>query len=180
MDAYELHDGRFIQERAVTTGAAELVAPSAVVPDGKVWTILGAYVTCSANETKKYWFAINATGSGRPIPVTRPVDAAIANATYQYFPLVTEGLELRMYPGQYLCAFRDSATAGSTLTLVIRYIETDLPFYSYEEPQKKVVRSQAAHGSVYRSSGGISSAPGGGGTGVDGGGGGHGHGGQPI
>lgn len=176
-EAYDLHEARLLQTRNISSAAGALSVAAGPVPAGKVWTIRAGSYNPSVTETKVvWWFIYNALSMSFPISV--PV--SIALGTTIGFPLLTDGMEIKLYPGEYIEAGRESATAGSTMSIAISFIESDLPYYSYEEPQRKVVKSQVAHGSVYRSSGGISSAGGGGGTGVDGGGGGHGHGGQPI
>lgn len=175
-EAYELHEARFVQEKVNTSAANGLTTNIGPVPAGKVWTLLAGYLMPSTAETKTVWFVIS--GQSSSYPVTVPATIALSNVIP--FPLLTDGMELKMYPGQQLRAYRDSATAGSTISMGIEFIESDLPYYAYEEPQNKVVRKVAQHGSVYRSSGAISPG-GGGGVGPGGhGGGGGGGGSQPV
>jgi len=179
MDAWDLHEARLIQEIAVTSGANALSVYSALVPAGKVWSILGAACFPSVTETRTFWFAI----SGRSLTlfaITRPQSFAFTTAVNQQIPCLTEGMEIKLFPGERIYAFRDVATAGSTISLVCRYVESDLPFYAYKEPQKEITRAKLRHGSVYRSSGGISPS---GGGGISGGGhppGGGGGGSEPV
>jgi uncharacterized membrane protein YgcG len=152
-EAYELHEGRYIQEYVVSSAANAVLLQGNIVPAGKVWTILSACYFPSAAETKIIEYSVIARSSSRnaiSIPVSILLDATMR------LPLLTEGMELKIFPGESLYVARDSATAGSTMTLIVRFIEADLPFYAYEEPQKKVVKVSQKHGSVYRSGGGIS------------------------
>jgi uncharacterized membrane protein YgcG len=170
MDAYELHEARLLQQYTQTTAANALYGGSPVVPAGKVWTILSAAYNPSVSETQVVWFSIYNSQSTRTYPITVPLSMALT--TVIPHAGLTEGMEIKLYPGEALWIQRGAATAGSTMSFAMRYIETDLPFYSYEEPQNKVVRQVQKHGSVFRRSGGIS--PGG-----SGGGSGEGHGGVP-
>jgi uncharacterized membrane protein YgcG len=162
-DAFELHDAHFISDRAITSGAGALTITGPTVPAKKVWTILGASYSPSVAETRTVcWFIV--TRAATYIAISFPTAILLPPGNW---PLLTQGMELKLFPGEALYVNRDVATAGSTITLAIRYIETDLPFYSYEEPLKKVVKAAARHGSVYRSSGGISTGGGSGGGGHD-------------
>lgn len=141
MDFYETKDVRFKQERQTTSAAGALVVAVGPVPAGKVWTILEAKGTNNVGaggETQYVWFAINSRGSGNNYPVTRPVQQLIDNTVSQFFPLLTEGMELQLHEGDSLAFFRAAATAGSTINLNIRFIESDVPLYTYEEPQIKL------------------------------------------
>ncbi len=177
MDAYELHEARFVQEYAATSAANGLTLDTPVVPAGKVRTIISASLGPSVNETQVVGFQIIGRSTYQHT-VTVPVSIALTVA--YMFPFLTEGMECKLFPGEKLRAFRGAATAGSTISLNVRFIESDLPFYSYEEPLNKVVKAGQKHGSQYRSSGGISI--GGGGASGSGGpsGGGGGHSGEPI
>ncbi len=178
MDAYDLHEGRFLQSRGAASAANGVSVSVGPVPAGKVWTFLAGAYHPSATETKTaYWLIYNAI-TGEEFPVTQPV--AIALGPLIPLPLVTMGMEIKLFPGEFLFVRRDSATAGSTMDIHTRLIETDLPYYAYEEPQNKVVRKVQQHGQVYRSSGAISQT-GGGSPGPSGhGGGGGGGGSEPV
>jgi uncharacterized membrane protein YgcG len=173
VDAYELHEARLIQERTSSSGAGDLQLDGASVPAGKVWTILSARYNPDVAETRTVHFRVV---SSRAIAYTVTVPVAIALSTLILMPLVTEGMELKLFPGELLRCMRDAATAGSVMNLYIRLIESDLPFYAYREPLKPVVNQARKHGAVYRSSGGISTGGSGGtptsGHGAEGGGGG--------
>ena len=171
-EAYGLHDGRFVQEKSVQSAAVATQLQLAPVPADKVWTIIqGAYFPDIA-ETRTVQFLV-ITKSTWEYAISNP--AAVALGPNIRLPVVTEGLELKLFPGDSLRIRRDAATALSTMIMGIRYIETDLPYYSYEEPLKKVVRVAQRRGSTYRSTGSISEAggapPSGHGGGGEGGGG---------
>lgn len=167
MDAYELHEARLLQLTQATSAAGAVSVSIGPVPAGKIWTILHASYVCSHAETKSWYFSVYRSTFPCAMAVTRPAALAVI-ATWPN-PMLTEGLEIKLYPGEYLFVTRDSATAGSTMQIAARYIETDLPFYSYDEPQNKVMRSVQKHGSTYRASGAISPAGGGVGPGGHGG-----------
>lgn len=162
MDAYLFHDARFITELVSVSAANALTVALGPVPIGKTWTVLSGRYTPSAAETQQVWWGLYSP-SGVLYPVTQVVSIALSSVIP--FSLVTEGMELKLFPKEYLTINRAVATAGSTMSVFARVIETDLPYYSYEDPQKKVVYQLRRHGSVYRSSGGISQSGGGGGTG---------------
>ena len=172
MDAYEIHDGRFLVTETNISAADALVLETTVCPVNRVRTyILGSY-TPSATETRTVHFCLMAL-SGNIFSITQPV--AIALGALVRLPLLTMGMELKLFPGDKLRIYRDVATAASTMTLVTRYFETDLPYYSHVEPQRKVVSQVLRHGSIYRGGGGGGGGgplPGGGhGSGEGGGGG---------
>lgn len=144
-DAYDIHEGRFIQERTYTSAANDLIVGSGTVPTGKVWTLLSASYYPSVSETQDVFFSVLSRASV-DYPVTFPRNIALSTSIKE--PLLTEGLEMKLFPGELLRGHRGAATAGSTITIEIRYIESDLPYYAYTEPQKsvtqkKVQRSQA-------------------------------------
>jgi len=169
-EAYELHEGRFLQELSVAAGVGGLTCALGPVPRGKIWTIIFGFLSPSVAETKTVWYQVSNVSNS--FPVTVPMSIALSLA--MVYPLLTNGMELKLYQGQILRGYRDSATAGSNFYMGILYVETDLPYYSYDEPLKKIVKQAQAHGSVYRSSGGVSIGGGmpGGGHGGEGGGGG--------
>jgi len=158
MDAYELHEARLIQEATKTSAANALYLLGTVVPAGKVWTILAAAYSPAVVETKVVqWSVVGKSGWQYAIQIPQSF-AAIAALT-RTFPLITEGLELKLYPGECLRIDRDSATAGSQMTIYYRFIETDLPLYEYIEPQERK-RQDAVRSSVIRQLGGGSPAAG--------------------
>lgn len=176
MDAYDLHEIRLVQESYNGSAVDGLSVAIGPVPSGKVWTILSANLWPSVAETRTVFFGITGR-SGNNFAVTVP--GAIALSSSIRYPLVSEGMEIKLGPGEYIVGYRDVATAGSTLYARIRFIESDVPYYSYEEPLKKVVRAWQKKGSIYRAGGGPT-GPGGGGGGESSEGGGVGGGGEPV
>jgi hypothetical protein len=164
-EAYDLHEARFIQYLSYTTAVNGTLVLLGPVPSGKVWTILSGSLYPSVNETQSFWWGIR-NPAGTYFQITTPTSLNLnTGATAFGCPILREGMEIKLYPGEYLTGHRSSNTAGSTLSGYIRFIESDLPFYSYSEPLKKVVEASKTHGSVYRNTGGIST----GGSGTSGG-----------
>jgi hypothetical protein len=159
-EAWDLHDGRLIQELISVSAADALSVTSSVVPPGRVRTILNVTYWPSALETRTIFFNIRRP-NGSNFPFTRPF--SIALSTILWCPGLTEGLELKLFPGESLQVFRDVATAASTMNIVARYIETDLPYYEYLEPQKKVIKQLQRRGTVGNIIYGRGAAPAGGG-----------------
>lgn len=152
-DAWTIHEARFIQLSQVTSAANATTISSAAVPNGKVWTILAGGYYPDAPETR--YIATNvATAGGSSYPIAYPVTLLLN--TVARFPIVTEGMELKLFPGEYIYITRDVATAGSIMILQLRYVETDLPYYAYEEPLNKVVQTSQKHGSAYRAGAAVS------------------------
>jgi uncharacterized membrane protein YgcG len=168
-EAYEIHEGRLIQEVVVQSAANALSVFLPAVPVGIVRTMLQGSFYPSVAETRTVYFAIQSrTGSQFPITVPQ----TIALSTVILFPALTQGLEIKLWPGDLLCAFRDVATAGSTCLVRARFIDNDLPYYSYEDPLKKVIDQPQKHASIFRGGGGAAGGGGGGGGRPAGGGGG--------
>lgn len=150
-DAYEIHEGRYVQFAVSQSAANALVVLSTYgVPAGKIWTIIGAGYYPSVSETKTCAFGIY--NDGRVYPVTLADSWAYIGNTNLALAALREGMELKLYPGDYLFVARDSATAGSVMNLNFRYIESDLPPYRYTDPQSQVVRRVAGHSGNLRSS----------------------------
>jgi hypothetical protein len=141
-EAYEVHDGQFIQTVSATSAADALLIGIPGVPAGKVWTLLRAYLTTSAAETQDYWFAI--LSQGRYYPITAPVEATINSAISRAFPCLREGMEIKLFQDERIYAFRDVATAGSTISCYASIIENDLPFYVEKDKHAERERKQRA------------------------------------
>lgn len=153
MDAYDLHEGRLIQSNVVTSAANATSVQIPAVPAGKIHTILQLTYYPSAAETKTAYFGLAGAGCPDTFALSQPQQIALSNSLR--LPLVREGMELKLWPGQYALALRDSATAGSTMTLLVMFIESDLPYYAYEEPQKRVIAQKFRRSSqIIRSGGG--------------------------
>lgn len=162
-DAYEVFEGRYINYVVITSAADALNAALPAVPRGVVRTILGAHLTASVSETRYFWFSVMDPGGNFLMPVSLPINQLITPAVNQHFPFLKEGMEIKLFPGEVFYGFRSAATAGSTMTLAVRYIDAQLPIYEQYEPQ--VRRAQIKR----RSDGQKISSGGGGSTGGEGG-----------
>lgn len=158
-DAYEVHDGQFIQLAANGSVANALSIQLPAVPSGKVWTFLSAFLTVNVAETQDFWFSISSMGFA--FPVTIPVQFALAPAVGENFPLVREGMELKLWQGEQLFANRSAATAGSSITVIARYIETDMAFYREADKYKELRRKTGGPLQFWRSRA-VASTPAGG------------------
>lgn len=136
-DGYELSDCRFVQYRAVVSAADAHYAGLDPVPTGKIWNVLSASISSSANDTQTYWFAIRGKDTIY-YPVTKPASSTITPSLSEFVPMLSEGMEIKLYPGEALYAYRLDHAVGSSIILYCRYIETDLPLYDYVEPQEKL------------------------------------------
>lgn len=146
-DAYSVYEARYVAEYTATSAANDLLISGPSTPRNKVRTIRFARVNCSVAETQNYWFGV-VTAASVVYPVTAPASVSIAPAVSQYYPMLREGMELKLYPGEYLRAYRAAATAGSTISLNIVYIESDLPIYEQYEPQlrRAIIRRSSSPG----------------------------------
>jgi len=104
----------------------------------------------SVAETQDFWFSI-LTRDGKYFPVTIPAEASVDTATNRYYPMLREGMELKLFPGESLVGYRDDATAGSSIYVYARFIASDLPYFQYREPLKPVTRKASEHGRAFAS-----------------------------
>jgi len=158
-DAYSLTESRFILHKYAVSVANDHINLIGPVPKGKIWSILSAIGMTSADDTQDYWFGIYVTGVIN-YSITRPEQHIFDVSEANWLPLLREGMEIKLFPGEYLSFSRDGHVAGSTISMWARIIETDMPLYVYDEPQ--IVRRQAAAASTLRTmlGGGRASAPG--------------------
>jgi len=168
--AYDLHELRFAQTRQVTSAANSLVVNCHVVPANKLWTILAGRYFPDASETRTV--SVSKETMGGTLPIRIP--ASIALSISVFYPIVTEGNQVVLLPGEYLKVERDVATAGSTMTLTIQIVESDLPTMKYHDPQKLLSQDRRKRGFASASILGSTAAAMGGhaGEGGEGGGGG--------
>lgn len=171
-EAYELFHGRYLSEALASSGADGLTAGVGPVPTGNVWTITAAELYPSVNETRIYHFSVKSR-TANIFAISVPLSIALTSS--RGLPLLSQGMELKLFPGESLMATRDAATAGSSMFIRARYIETVLPYFTHEEPLKKVIVRPQQHGQMFAGPG----TGGGGGGGVSGGGGGRGGRGEP-
>lgn len=143
-DAYEIHDAQFLQVLSVTSAADALAISLPSVPAGKVWTFLSAYVNCSVAETQIYWFGIQNPNYPGHFPVTVPASRLITPAVYSFYPMVNEGMEIKVFQNESLVVRRAAATAGSTISISGRFIENDMPFYQELEKHANRIRFRRA------------------------------------
>lgn len=151
-DAYEVYEARFLMEGGPITSAANATTIDGLTcPANRVWTILSASYNPSVAETQTVLFYI-LSRSGIYYPITQPVSIALSGTIL--FPLVREGMELKIFPGEKIGAFRGAATAGSTMTIAYRFIESALPLYEEYEPQVRRSQIRKRSSSGTRSIGG--------------------------
>jgi hypothetical protein len=147
-DAYIIGEGRYIQCRnSGLSVAGALLMDLAAVPRNCVWTILSALAYCSVSESQTYWFAVLAEDTNG-YPITIPQTAAINPAVSQWYPMLREGMEIKLFPGERLRIYRAAATAGSQIALYARIIESQLPLYEEFEPQLQ--RKRISEGVPFR------------------------------
>jgi hypothetical protein len=159
LSAYDLHEIKLLQEPYVNSAADALFVNSPTVPAGRIWTVLAATCYPSVAETQSVQVSVASTRAGTVYALTNPVSIALSSPLR--YAVVPVGNELQMYPGEYLQFRRGAATAGSSIVIAIRFVETDLPMYAYRDVQHKVMRRGIAPRpiSVQRSGGGPGSAP---------------------
>lgn len=133
MDAYELGEARDVQERSATSAADSVQVLLTAVPQNKIWTVLDITYFPSITETRLVVPYIYSRANVQHV-IDYAASRACNPATVQ-LGLIPMGIEVKLYPGERLGVWRDVATAGSTMTMNCRIIETDMPLYSYVEPQ---------------------------------------------
>lgn len=138
---FELHEARQLQSKEATSSADALNNFIGPVPQGKFWTILYGRQHCSVSETRNVWWVIWSSIIGA-YPITNPVSKVVSTVLPN--ALCTEGMTVLLFQGEYIASYRDIATAGSTILTAIRYIESDLPYYSYVEPVRKLVTKRGS------------------------------------
>jgi len=162
MPIYKLEEARLIQQRGATSAAnaLNLSVGGPGVPQGKLWIVTAFGYMPSVAETQvvsvekytagNYFFGL--------------INPASLNLNPAQATFIEQGMEYLLFPGEYLIVRRVAATAASTMTANMQFVEIDLPLYTYDEPQV-VKRQQRAISSVRSMLGGGS----GGGGGVAGG-----------
>jgi len=132
----------FINQQVTVSVANAVIQSVGPVPRKKMWVFQAASYFPSAAETRTVqWCIINPAGT---IVFAVSIPLTIALSSSIFLPLVTEGNEITLLPGQYLQVRRDVATAGSTMTINALFVELDMPLYHYTEPQaRERIRKQA-------------------------------------
>jgi len=178
MASWNLCEARLRQRRCYISPADSNTAHVGPVPAGKIWVVLAVGYFPSVAETQTISF--NIYDANNTFGFLNPLSMALnpARAT-----CIEQGMELMMWPGEFLSVVRADHTVGSTMSLSIDFVEIDLPLYTYDEPQvvKRHVRALSGIRTRLSAAGG---GRGGGGNVAPGGGpegGGKGHGGPlPI
>jgi len=156
---------KFVQLMTATSAADALYVGLPEVPVNTLWTVRAATVRPSAAETRLFWFSVQGAGWPAAIPITWPTSLA-AGTTNPSAAFTKEGMEFTLGPGERLYAHRDTATAGSTITLLAAIVVHDLPIYRYTEPlledrkKKQFADIIAGRGRFFRGRGGGGSLPG--------------------
>jgi hypothetical protein len=149
--SYKLEELRLVQERSGSSALNGLYCQVGTgVPEGKLWIVLSAGYMPDAAETQVISFQIINLKTSSVFSVLNPVSMNLnpAKATF-----IEQGMEYMLLPGDIVQARRVANTAGSTMTSFIRFIEIDLPLYTYDEPQV-VRRQQRAISSIRSAMGG--------------------------
>jgi uncharacterized membrane protein YgcG len=142
-----------------------------------VRTILHAHYYPDIAESRAVYFAkISRAG----VMYNFRTLAAYNSALFQ-LDVLAQGMEVRLFPGEYIRFGRDVATAGSSMIFRAQYIDHILPFQKHLDPYAPALRksqwlaSPASGGAFGGGGGGGGGEPGGGGEG-----GGEGGGGEPV
>lgn len=145
MSFYKLEESRLIQYRSGTSAANALNYSFSYdpCPTGKcrVVTALG-YIPSVAETQIVSVDKVNAT-AGMGFGILNPVSL---NLNPAYATFIEQGMEYILFPADYLVVRRVAATAGSTMSVYIQFVEIDQPLYTYDEPhvvqkQKRVLSS---------------------------------------
>lgn len=159
---FETCELRLVQERNATSAADALTLllgyPGPL--EGKLWTILGLGYQPSVNESRIITME-KVTRTNNVVALMNPITLDL---NPRYATCMDSIPEITLLPFEHIRIRRSVAAAGSTMVGYIQLIESDLPLYSYTEPQEALRQKQA--GSMLRkmvSRGG--GGPGGGGVG---------------
>jgi len=135
MGNWNLCEVRLLQTKSRTSEENAETVAIGPVPAGKIWVVLGVGYLPSVAETQTISFnkTHGANGFGYLNPLSMALNPAIATC-------IEQGMELMMWPGEYLHVVRGGHTEGSHMFLAINFVEIDLPLYTYDEPQ--VVKRQ--------------------------------------
>ena len=141
MQVYRLDEALFYNEGAATSAADAVQVLSTAVPRGKVWTILDITYFPSVTETRVVAPYVMSRGNVQHVidyAASRAINPAAVQAG-----LLPAGIEIVLFAGERIGVWRDVATAGSTMTMNFRYIETDMPGITYIDPQIQRARQRA-------------------------------------
>lgn len=161
MDLFDASELRLVQQRSSGPTAANALYIDCGypgVPQGKIWTVIGVYYIPSVAETQVVSFG--KYNGVQYFPLLNPLSM---NLNPTGATCIEQGMIFYLLPGEFLYARRVAATAGSTLSMSMQFIESDMPLYHYEEPQI-VLRQKRAIGSIRQQLGGGLASGGGGGS----------------
>ena len=154
---WKLEEARLVQYRiAVSAANADLLQVTSGCPDGKVWIVTGFGYQPSVAETQV--IAFEKTSSKGNFALLNPLSMTL-NPAFATF--IEQGLECMLLPGEAIITRRGNHTAASTMSVLMQFIEIDLPLYTYEDPL--IVKRQARALSSLRSRMGGGGSPRGGG-----------------
>lgn len=155
-DAYRLDELRFPQEYTKSSAVAgtSIDCTDFVVPANTVRTIL--YFSYQVDAAENRWLSIMLLGA-----VTHAIRGPFNYDGNNGVPcaVLEQGMEIRMLPGDRIRVDRSAATAGSTATIRIRYVDHFIPFQKWVEPQDARKRMSPAYRAAREATSGIS-APG--------------------
>lgn len=164
MDAYRIDSLRFAAEYTGASAAAGVTKDCTdfVVPANTIRTILFMSYGCDVAESRSIIVkVIGASGITHAIRGAFTVDTNLGNP----HAVLEQGNEVRLIPGDRLRFDRSAATAGSIMSLYVRYIDEVQPYQIYIDPQgAKRIRSRFLSKRSGGGSSGGSAAGGGGGT----------------
>lgn len=133
---WNLCEARLAQWKTYTSAANDLSTYGDGPPDGKIWVILAVGYMPSVAETKLVSFQKVIPGIGT-LAILNPISL---NLNPAYATPIEQGMEYFLLPNERIQVSRDSATAGSTMSIAMQIVEIDMPLYVYDEPQ--VVKRQ--------------------------------------
>lgn len=133
---------RFVEQQSVTSAANELYVQSGAVPSGKIWTVIAAHYYVSAGETRELHFG-RVTRAGTFIAHT--YFGSLAVTVDSRIPGVPATDPMILFPGERLQFQRVGFTAASTISLQWYFIQTDMPFMKYHEPQREIVTKKGVY-----------------------------------
>lgn len=131
-DAYRLDELRFIQEysRDSAVAGTSIDCTDFVVPANTVRTIL--YMAYQVDVAEDRWISVKLLGA-----VTHAIRGPFQYNGNNGSPcaVLEQGMEVRMLPGDRIRVDRSAATAGSTATVRVRYVDHFIPYQKNVEPQ---------------------------------------------
>lgn len=129
-EAYQLEEVRLVQFKAYQSAANDDTLVTGIVPENRIWTITALAYSPSVAETRL--ISIEKRGrDGVYYAVQNPVQLALNPAVFG----MDYGISIHLFPNELLRIRRSDHTLGSVMNLNIQIIESDLPLYSYVEPQ---------------------------------------------